>query len=62
MVRASKVPDRHVSDHAFGTVTMLTVHKAEDILANDAAQECIVGHLRHPELTTRIGALRSIYT
>ncbi|KAG8900695.1 hypothetical protein FRB99_005811 [Tulasnella sp. 403] len=62
MVRASKLPDEHTSGHAFNAVTMLTVMKNKDIHRNPEACRCLVGHLRHDELATRIDALRSIFT
>lgn len=60
MVRAFKLPDEHVSGHAFQTVTMLTDHKADDFHGSPEALRCLVGHLRHPELATRIAAFRAI--
>lgn len=41
---------------------MLTVDKHQDILDSPEALRCLVGHLRHPELTTRIEAFRALLT
>lgn len=62
MTEASKVRDRHVADHAFGTLVMLSNHRRDAILSDEDAQTCIVGHLRHPELVTRAEAFTCIYT
>lgn len=62
MVRASKLSDSHVAGHAFSSLTMLTLDKHQDILDSPEALRCLVGHLRHPELTTRIEAFRALLT
>lgn len=62
MARASKLEDGHVAGHAFSSLTMLTVDKQQDILDSPEALRCLVGHLRHPELATRIEAFRAILT
>lgn len=62
MARATKHPDPHVAGHALGAVTMLTVTKGADVLKNPDAVRCLVGHLRNRELTTRVDALRGIFT
>ncbi|KAG9043260.1 hypothetical protein FS837_009826 [Tulasnella sp. UAMH 9824] len=62
MTRASKLPDSDVAGHAFSSLTMLTIDKQQDILESPEALRCLVGHLRHPELTTRIEAFRALLT
>lgn len=62
MVRASRLPDKHISYHAFEAVSMLTQEKKRLVERDRDAVACLVGHLRHPELARRVAALRALYT
>ncbi len=60
MARASRLPDEHISGHAFETLATMAETKEREILQNTNAVRCLIGHLRDSELVTRMDACRAL--